>query len=103
MVLDRYAGPETQFHALRTRGAGRRSFVTCHLLAPGSWTVRQGHDLIEQIEGDIHEVLVNVTITVHLEPLEDPRSFADVGLDRRARTSSARAFGATERPSRKTS
>ena len=97
-ILDRYASAETQFHALRTRGAGRRSFVTFHLLTPGSWTVRQGHDLIEQIEGDIHEVLVNATITVHLEPSEDPRSFADAGLDRRAWIDSARASSATKRP-----
>ena len=83
-------------------GAGRRSFVTFHLLTPGSWTVRQGHDLIEQIEGDLHEVLVNATVTVHLEPIEDPRSFADVGLDRRASTHSARASSATARAHQKT-
>ena len=73
IILDDYAGPEIQFHALRTRRAGRRSFVTFHLLTPGSWTVRQGHDVIEQIEVDLHEVLVNATVTIHLEPIEDPR------------------------------
>jgi cation diffusion facilitator family transporter len=81
-VLDHYAGTEIQFHALRTRQAGRRSFVTFHVLTPGAWTVKQGHDLVEQIEADIHARLVNATVTVHLEPAEDPRSFDDVGLDR---------------------
>jgi divalent metal cation (Fe/Co/Zn/Cd) transporter len=83
-ILDRYGEPEIQFHALRTRRAGRRSFVTFHVLTPGSWSVRKGHDLVEQIEADLHEALANVTVTLHLEPIEDPRSFADVGLDRRA-------------------
>lgn len=101
IILEDYAGPEIQFHALRTRRAGRRSFVTFHLLTPGSWTVRQGHDVIEQIEVDLHEVLVNATVTVHLEPIEDPRSFADVGLDRRASARSARASSARTRPPRK--
>jgi cation diffusion facilitator family transporter len=83
-VLDTYASRDVQFHALRTRRAGRRSFVTFHVLTPGTWTVRQGHDLVEQIEADLRRRVVNLTVTSHLEPIEDPRSFADVGLDRRA-------------------
>jgi cation diffusion facilitator family transporter len=83
-TLDRYASPDVQFHALRTRRAGRRSFVTFHVLTPGTWTVRQGHDLIERIEADLHRQIENLTVTSHLEPVEDPRSFADVGLDRSA-------------------
>jgi cation diffusion facilitator family transporter len=101
-ILERYARPEIQFHALRTRRAGRRSFVTFHLLVPGSWTVRRGHDLVEQIEDDLHEVLVNATVTVHLEPIEDPRSFEDVGLDRRASARSAPASSGTVRAHHKT-
>lgn len=97
-ILDNHAGTEIQFHALRTRQAGRRSFVSFHLLAPGAWTIQQGHDLVEQIEAELHDALVNVTVTVHLEPKEDPRSFADIGLDRRImkdRTRSRRASPST--------
>jgi cation diffusion facilitator family transporter len=82
-VFDRYSGTDVQFHALRTRQAGRRCFVSFHVLTPGFWTVRQGHDLIEQIEAELRRRLDNVTVFSHLEPMEDPRSFADVGLDRR--------------------
>ena len=57
-ILDACTGSEVQFHALRTRRAGRRSFVTFHLLTAGSWSVRRGHELIELIEVDLHEVLV---------------------------------------------
>jgi cation diffusion facilitator family transporter len=81
-VFERYAGPDVQFHALRTRQAGRRCFVSFHVLTPGSWSVQRGHDLLEQIESDLRERIVNVTVFSHLEPMEDPRSFADVGLDR---------------------
>jgi divalent metal cation (Fe/Co/Zn/Cd) transporter len=43
--------------------------------------VQRGHDLVERIEAEIHEHLPNTTITVHLEPLEDPRSWEDAVLN----------------------
>ena len=56
-VLDRYAQPNVQFHALRTRQAGARRFVSLHVLVPGGWGVHRGHTLLEQIERDIRAVL----------------------------------------------
>jgi cation diffusion facilitator family transporter len=82
-VLGRYRSPEVQFHAIRTRQAGRRGFVAMHVLVPGAWTVQRGHDLLERLEADLRAVLPGVTIDTHLEPLEDPASFADERLDRR--------------------
>ena len=82
-VLERYAAVGAQFHALRTRRAGRRAFVSVHLLVPGHWTVQRGHDLSERIENDIRSVLQHSTVFTHLEPLEDVRSFDDTELDRR--------------------
>jgi divalent metal cation (Fe/Co/Zn/Cd) transporter len=81
-VLARHAGPEVQFHALRTRQAGARRFVTFHVLVPGDWTVRHGHALCEQVELEIAAVVPNATVLTHLEALEDPASFRDQGLDR---------------------
>jgi cation diffusion facilitator family transporter len=71
-----------QFHALRTRRAGRRAFVSVHVLVPGSWTVKEGHDLAEAVERDLRDALVHATVFTHLEPIEDPASFADTALDR---------------------
>ena len=78
----RYRWKGVRFHALRTRGAGARRFVSMHVLVPGSWTVRRGHDLSEELEGDIVEALPMTTVFVHIEPLEDEASFRDQGLDR---------------------
>jgi divalent metal cation (Fe/Co/Zn/Cd) transporter len=39
--------------------------------------VQRGHDLLERIEEEVREKLPNATITIHLEPLEDPRSWTD--------------------------
>ena len=81
-VLDDYAGDDVQFHALRTRRAGRRAFITVHVLVPGTWSVQAGHDLVERVEADLRAVAEPTTVFTHLEPIEDPVSFADTTLDR---------------------
>ena len=71
-----------RFHALRTRQAGSRRFVSMHVLVPGAWTVQRGHDLVEQVEAALRRRLPGASVFTHLEPAEDPRSFADTTLDR---------------------
>ena len=60
-----------------------------HVLVPGSWSVRRGHDLSEDLEHDVVEALPMTTVFVHLEPLEDEASFRDLGLDRSDLTESS--------------
>jgi cation diffusion facilitator family transporter len=81
-ILARYRAQGVQFHALRTRRAGRRRFMSCHVLVPGRWTVQQGHDLCERIERDLLTSLPMLTVFTHLEPVEDPVSMNDQQLDR---------------------
>ena len=81
-VLARFAGPEVRFHAVRTRQAGARSFVSMHVLVPGDWTVGNGHRLAEEVEREVRAALPQVTVFTHLESLDDPASFLDEGLDR---------------------
>jgi len=81
-VLDRYRAQGLEFHALRTRQAGTRAFVSLHVLVPGVWTVQQGHDWSERIEADIRSAVPHAHVTTHLEPQEDPLSHADALLDR---------------------
>jgi cation diffusion facilitator family transporter len=81
-VLDRYAARQVRFHAVRTRQAAARRFITMHVLVPGEWTVRRGHDLLEEIERDVRSAVPNANVLTHLEAIEDPASFADQGLDR---------------------
>jgi cation diffusion facilitator family transporter len=81
-VLDRYSEGTVEFHALRTRKSGRRSFISVHVLVPGEWTVQAGHDFAERVEEDLRKAVGQATIFTHLEPVEDPLSFADTELDR---------------------
>jgi len=80
-VLCRFE-PEVQFHALRTRQAGARRFVSVHVLVPGDWTVSRGHALLEDVEESLRAAVPNTTVFTHLEPIEDPASFEDIELDR---------------------
>jgi cation diffusion facilitator family transporter len=89
-VLAGFRPRGVQFHALRTRQAGRRAFVSVHVLVPGEWTVRRGHDLAEDVESALRARLPYTTVFTHVEPLEDPRSFDDVKLDRAASPSPRR-------------
>src|SRR5574340_341556 len=81
-VLEGYRRKGLDFHALRTRQAGMRAFVTLHVLVPGAWTVQQGHDWLESIEADIMRAVPRAHVITHLEPMEDAASLFDQNLDR---------------------
>ena len=81
-ILQKHERPEVKFHAIRTRQAGARRFVSLLVLVPGRWTVAQGHDLSERIESEIRSAVPHSTVETHIEPLEDPASWEDQDLDR---------------------
>lgn len=81
-LLGRYVAEGIEYHALRTRQAGARRFVSLHVLVPPEWSVQQGHDLLERIEADIRAALPPVTVLTHLEPLGDPAAMSDHELHR---------------------
>ncbi len=81
-ILATYDAQGILFHALRTRVAGSRRFITFHVLVPGNWTVQRGHTLCEEIELAIIEALPGSYVITHLEPKEDPASWTDQALDR---------------------
>jgi len=87
-ILARHAGDGVRFHALRTRQAGAWRFIDFHVLVPGNWSVQRGHDLLERIEEEVRAAVPNSSVFTHLEPIEDPASFADVGLERGSGSSS---------------
>lgn len=69
------------YHALMTRQAGARRFVSFHVLVPGEWTVRHGHVLLEKLEVQLTQLLPNMVVFTHIEPLDDPASWKDQTLD----------------------
>lgn len=83
-VMKKYRAKRVTFHALRTRQAAARQFVSVHMLVPGRMTVHDAHHLAEDFESDIRNALGGaVTVFTHLEPVEDELSMEDIFLDRR--------------------
>ncbi|MFA5970881.1 MAG: cation diffusion facilitator family transporter [Lentimicrobiaceae bacterium] len=83
-ALDFYKEQNLEYHSLMTRQAGQRKFVSFHVLLPGKLTIQEGHDMVEKIERNIRDLFdAPVTVFTHLEPVEDPVSMQDIGIDRR--------------------
>jgi cation diffusion facilitator family transporter len=81
-VMETHRRQGIDFHALWTRQAGARVFISVHVLVPGRWTVKEGHDLVERIEAEMRAALPHAHVLTHLEPIEDPLSQEDQTLDR---------------------
>ncbi len=80
-VLDGFARPEQiDFHALRTRESGHKQFMQVHMLVPGAWSVQRGHDAMEDVTEALLKELPDLRITIHLEPIEDPKSYEDIHI-----------------------
>jgi cation diffusion facilitator family transporter len=81
-VLNQYESQGIQYHALRTRQAGTRSFISLHVLVPRDWSVQRGHDLLEHLERDLRGAVPGAQLFTHLEPQGDPAAWEDIALDR---------------------
>lgn len=67
--------PGTDFHALRTRQAGSKTFAEFHLLVSGNSTVRAAHELAHLVEDRIRSTMPELTVTIHVEPIDEPSSW----------------------------
>lgn len=55
-------------HDLRSRHAGRFTFLEFHLVVPGAMTVAQSHEICDRIEAALKADLHTAIITIHVEP-----------------------------------
>ncbi len=69
-LISSHAGGALEAHDLRTRHAGRATFIDFHLVVPGTMTVSESHELCDQIEAALHKSIADATVTIHVEPEE---------------------------------
>jgi len=81
-VLDEYRKKGIKFHALLTRQAASRRFVSVHVLVSDEMTVHDAHHIADNIEADIRAALKDAVVFTHLEPAGDEISLDDIKLDR---------------------
>lgn len=77
-VMEQYRAKKVDFHALRTRQAASRRFLSVHMLVPGDWSVHDAHHIAEDFEGEIRSELGDAIVHTHLEPAEDEISITDI-------------------------
>lgn len=82
--LNTLKSDKIDFHSLKTRQAGQRKFISLHVLVPNEWTVKKGHDFCDEIEIHLSTMFsAPTTVDTHLEPIDDPLSMYDIGIDRK--------------------
>jgi divalent metal cation (Fe/Co/Zn/Cd) transporter len=55
-------------HDIRTRQAGRLTFIEFHLVVAGAMSVEAAHEICDRIEAKLREVVGEAQITIHVEP-----------------------------------
>jgi cation diffusion facilitator family transporter len=67
-IISQHADGAIEAHDLRTRHAGRITFIDFHLVVPALMTVTEAHDICDRIEMALKETVEGTLVTIHVEP-----------------------------------
>nr|WP_281380215.1 cation diffusion facilitator family transporter [Prosthecomicrobium pneumaticum] len=67
-TISRHAEGAIEVHDLRTRNAGRASFIEFHLVVPGAMTVTAAHVICDRLEAALAQVVDDAEVVIHVEP-----------------------------------
>lgn len=67
-LVSTHAEGAIEAHDLRTRHAGRMTFVEFHLVVPGAMSVAAAHEICDRIERALEADMDDTEITIHVEP-----------------------------------
>jgi cation diffusion facilitator family transporter len=79
-VIGASAAGALEAHDLRTRQAGRVTFIDFHLVVPGSMAVSEAHAICDEIERALKAQVSNSLVTIHVEPEEKAKHHGVVVL-----------------------
>lgn len=69
-VISENAAGAIEAHDVRTRHAGRMTFIDFHLVVPGGMSVTDAHAICDRIEKALRAEVSDAMITIHVEPEE---------------------------------
>lgn len=69
-IISAHADGAIEAHDLRTRLAGRATFIDFHLVVAGTMPVSEAHDICDRIEKALRNAVPDAMITIHVEPEE---------------------------------
>jgi cation diffusion facilitator family transporter len=67
-VIATSADGAIEAHDIRTRQAGKMTFIDFHLVVPGSMSVDAAHTICDAIEAELKKAVKDAQITIHVEP-----------------------------------
>lgn len=67
-IISRNAEGAHEAHDLRTRHAGRMTFIEFHLVVPSDMTVERAHEICDHIESALRQEMQDAMISIHVEP-----------------------------------
>jgi cation diffusion facilitator family transporter len=67
-LVGEHAEGALEVHDLRTRHAGRLTYLEFHLVVPGDMRVSEAHAICDRIEAALKAEMQQLTITIHVEP-----------------------------------
>lgn len=67
-AITRDMGEAIEFHALRTRQAGKAVFIDLHLVVPTDMSVGKAHAICDRLEASIKQRIEGAMTTIHIEP-----------------------------------
>ncbi len=67
-LVGEHAEGALEVHDLRTRHAGRLTYLEFHLVVPGDLQVSEAHAICDRIEAALREEMHHSMITIHVEP-----------------------------------
>ena len=69
-VISENAAGAIEAHDVRTRHAGRMTFIEFHLVVPGAMPVSESHEICDRIERALRAEVSDAHIAIHVEPEE---------------------------------
>jgi cation diffusion facilitator family transporter len=67
-IVSTHADGALEAHDLRTREAGRLTFLQFHLVVPSAMRVDEAHDICDRIEAALKAEMEGLIVTIHVEP-----------------------------------
>jgi len=68
LLVGQHADGAIEAHDLRTRHAGRLTYLEFHLVVPGDMRVAEAHAICDRIEAALKAEVEGLVITIHVEP-----------------------------------
>jgi cation diffusion facilitator family transporter len=69
-IIAAHADTAIEAHDVRTRLAGKTTFIDFHLVVPGWMTVARSHEICDRLESELEKELGHAVVTIHVEPDE---------------------------------